>query len=495
MKTMRIAALFISFTLIGPLSGCSRVLDAIDQATGAIDKSVSVIRQESGAWRNELPQLTDALTQAAKEAQAQGTADAESVIANATNSLRSLTEDTIKLSGLTVEQLTAKFGAEVRCNLDFAQTRVAASLVQLSEALKFWKKNKKLPPPVPHSTCSVTPDRVELSAATQNGTWTMTSPTDKIVGIYGYDFNSGALPSVELRNANDEKVRDSGISVAYVTRYQINLNFGSESFGQLAAGFKYVLQWPDKPEPTAVSVILIKASKLKITAVDLQAQNPRARADLVAPVVEVTNEGGQPSGNFTMIWTPGPDMPVRSQPVSSIGAGDKRQVRMPAFTYQRAGRFEISVNAGNQDSWRGWLNVTPYANTPGEVTTNFSGEWPNGGGERGQTKAFPELPKAVQLGKDCEVDTSRGGGSFEVEDIDKKDVKYTVSFPAGYNFDFRENTFWRSIHSLHAQFDPTPSPRAEGQVTLKGLGGHGVFGSRGPERFNVAFTVYTLCPS
>lgn len=168
---------------------------------------------------------------------------------------------------------------------------------------------------------------------------------------------------------------------------------------------------------------------------------------------------------------------------------------LPAYTYPRAGRFSVSINAGGLDSWNGELNVTPYANTPVENFIYLSGEWPGGGGDRGQTKPFPNSPVQVQLGKDCELDTSRGGGSFEVEDIDRPHVKYTISFPAGYNFDFREGTFWRSIHSLHASFDPTgSSPRAEAQVTLKGLGGHGIFASRGPERFNARFTVFTLCP-
>ncbi|MDF2049531.1 hypothetical protein [Arthrobacter sp. Cr_A7] len=499
MKKIRFAAITASLCMLPTLlTGCifDPVKDAVDVATAEIEESITAVERESGAWRNELPQLTEALTSAAQDALAQGKADVEQVLTGTTNSVRSLAEDTIKLSGLTAEQLVASFGAEVRCNLDFARTRVSATLRQLSDSLKFWKENdKKLPPPPAHSVCQLTPSSVEASASGE-GQWAMTFPANRIIGIYGYDFTSTALPGVELRNASDVMVRESRVSVAYVTRYQINLDFSGETFEQIAEGYKFVLRWPDNPEPNALSITLIRPSDIKITAVNFPNNNPRARVDVVAPTVEITNMGGQPSGDLVVTWKPGPEDPIRSQQITPVRAGEKRLVAMPTYTYPHAGRFAFTVNAGGLNSWNGELNVTPYANLPSEAFIDLSGEWPGGGGDRGKTMAFPRPAAQVQLEKDCELDTSRGGGSFEVEDIDHPERKYTISFPAGYNFDFREGTFWRSLQSVYASFDPTGStPHAEAQVTLKGLGGHGIFASRGPERFNARFTVFTLCPS
>lgn len=105
MKRVRLVGVVLSFCLCSALlSGCNPldpVVDAIDQAISTVDRSVTVVQRESGAWRNELPQLTEGLNSAAQKAQAQGTADAEKVITSATNSVRSLAEDTIKISGLT----------------------------------------------------------------------------------------------------------------------------------------------------------------------------------------------------------------------------------------------------------------------------------------------------------------------------------------------------------------------------------------------------------
>ena len=139
---------------------------------------------------------------------------------------------------------------------------MSSSLVDLGDALKFWKKHKQLPPAPPHSVCQVTPDSVELRQG-KPGAWTMMLPPDKIVGVYGYDFRGDALPSVELVDASGKGLRDTDVSVSYVTRYQLNLDFGADSLSQVAPGSRFVLRWPDQPEPNSLAVTLIRPSRLK----------------------------------------------------------------------------------------------------------------------------------------------------------------------------------------------------------------------------------------
>jgi hypothetical protein len=122
-------------------------------------------------------------------------------------------------------------------------------------------------------------------------------------------------------------------------------------------------------------------------------------------------------------------------------------------------------------------------------TISHSGRWQDSGGEPGQTKDFTTDVLTLQQG--CELDESRGGGSFEVEDIDDPSIKYPVTIPPGFNVQFLAGTFWRSIHSISGGI---AGNKATITITLKGLGGHGMFGSRGAERFNARITVYYRCP-
>jgi hypothetical protein len=323
----------------------------------------------------------------------------------------------------------------------------------------------------------------------------MNQPADKVVGVYGYDFLGDAAPAVELQDRLGNKLRDTKVSVAYVTRYQFNLDFGSEDFSRVVPGARYVLRWPDRPEPNAVAVTLIEPGRLKILGVAIP-PTARARADNVRPVIEVANQGGSDTGRFSILWNPGPNEAVQSLSVDGLGAGERRKFTFPGLTYKTAGvrQTDFVVGSGS-DSWPATINVTPYANLPGpDLNIPIHGEWPHGGGERGETKEFTFSP--VQLGPDCEIDTSRGGGSFTVSDIDNDTVTYLIAWPPGYTFDFSGDgtTFWRSFQAISVTYDPQ-SRRATPTITLKGLGGHGwPFPTRGPERFNGSFIVYSLCP-
>jgi hypothetical protein len=490
--TVLLATIGLAFALA--VSGCGTT-DAINDAVKQIQNTQTVVQQESAAWRNELPQLQSNLNSLVERQQAKGTADVRQILVDTSNDVGSLAQDTIKVAGLTSEQFVARFGTEARCNVDFTRSRVSSSLSGLVSRLKFWQKHgHTLPAPPPHGVCQVTPDTVELRSTGLNEGWSMSQPKDKIVGVYGYDFRREAVPAVELEDSNGTKRRDAKVSVSYVTRYQINLNFGTEDFKQIAPGDRYVLRWPDQPEPNAVSVTLIKPARLQIVSVVVQPPTARARVDLVRPAVEVANQGGSDTGPFFINWTPGPSEPLQQQRVDNLGAGERQKITFAGYMYKTDGTFQSDMVAGSgSDSWHGAIVVTPYATVPHVQNEPIRGEWPHGGGNPGDTKNdFGLIP--IALGPDCEIDTSRGSGSFQVSDINNDNIKYTIAWPAGYDFGFGGNTFWRSLSSVSANYDSGQN-RVTPVVTLKGLGGHGgLFPQRGPERFDGTFTVYSRCP-
>lgn len=335
---------------------------------------------------------------------------------------------------------------------------------------------------------------MELRNNGQNEGWSMILPPDKVVGVYGYDFRSDTLPAVELQGRDGNKLRDSKVSVSYVTRYQLNLNFDTEDFSQIARGARYVLRWPDQPEPNAISVMLIIPAQLKILGVQIP-PTARARADLVQPVVDLVNEGDSAMTNFEIVWTAGPNENAPPTPVDYFGPGH-RPVPLKPYHYTTAGLFDINIVAGGSATWIGRINVTPYANTPHEQHVHIEGAWP-GGGEIRETKDFPQTP--VRLGPDCVVDTSRGGGSFPQTHVDDNSYEFTISYDPGYAFTFDEKdraTIWRSFVSFDMNYDHYDPQRSTVTLTVKlrGVGGHGPFGN-GPERFKGDFTVYSMCPS
>ncbi|GIE46973.1 hypothetical protein Ani05nite_05070 [Amorphoplanes nipponensis] len=482
----------VAALLLASLTACPAVdqaADALDNAVSLIQSTQKTIQQESSAWRNELPQLQSDLAAQAAKLEGQGNADAQQLVTDTANQVRSLAQDTIALAGLTAEQLVAKFGAEIRCNVDFVRSRVEATLGELVSRIKFWQQKKTYRPP-PQRVCQITPDSAELHSTGQSGGWSMTQPPDKIVGVYGYDFRADALPTVELRNSAGVTKRASAVAVAFVTRYQINLNFGPESFDTLATGDQYVAVWPDRTV-NAITLALIVPASLHIVSVEMPA-TVRAVADSVRPVVTVLNDGGSDSHAFQITWSPGPNDPLKTVPVTNLGAGEKQRYVLPAYTYPNAGSRPTDIQVGSSDSRHSVIDVTPYANVPHQQDEPIRGQWPGSGGEPGYTKSDWGLD-AITLGNGCEIDTSRGGGSFTVQDIDKPGIEYLISYPAGYAFNFGDNTIWRSFSALAANYDQQ-ARLATPVVTLKGLGSHGIFGSRGPERFNGTFTVYSMCP-
>lgn len=481
------------------LSGCDGISgiiknplnDPIENAIAAINRSVDKVQGESEAWRNELPQLTDQLQKIGNSLEGQANADVKIILADTTNDVRGLMNDTLKAANLYGNNMIAYFGVEARCTTDFFRTRAAESLKQLANALAFWKKNKTLPPPPPHSVCNLNPNALELHQIETTGTWAIGMPPNKIVSVYGYNFRSIALPRLEIQNSNGQRLRDANLTAAYVTQYQIDLNFSGEDFHQIADGSRVVLQWPDQPDPNTISMVLIKPAKLVINSVRFNTLSPIARESFVYPTVEIKNTGGSDSGRFVIEWNPEPNAPIKSLSVQNVKPGDQQTITLPGYTYPQDGTFatNISLSTGS-NNYSSQITVTPYARIPHQGSIGISGRWPKDGGNPGQYKSWDF---STTIGTNCVLDTSRGGGSFEIEHVDNSSIKYSITWPVGYDFSFGGDTIWRSFYTLSGHID-SQTQQVTARVTLKGLGGHDWPAVRGAERFNGTFTVYSKCP-
>lgn len=463
---------------------------AIEQARDAINESVTAIERESSAWRNELPELTGSLAGIAESAEARATADLTQLLIETSNQTRSLTEDTIKIATISGEEWTAKFGTELRCNSDFIGTRVAATLKELEQRLAFWDENGELPPPAPHSVCQVTPDTVELHPTGTGDSWSMAIPADRIVGIYGYDFRPEALPVVHLGTANGVLQREAEVVAAYVTRYQLNLDFSSERFSGVAPGSRFVLVWPDKPEPNTISTSLVQPPRLEILDVRVVPESPRARADVVSVNVTVSNQGGS-LANQSLQWVPAPGLPVQSVVLGELQPGQQTSKELPGFSFPVDGTFPSEVRVANGDDVFRWnITVAPYASVPSEQSIPTFYRWPDPGGEPGESRT---QTYRIKLGPDCVLDRTRGTDGFSVEDVLRPGSNYEVRWPNGFRFDFHGDVIWTSLQGVEVEYDAA-SNTAIGRITVRGLGGHGFFGVRGPERYQGTFTAFSKCP-
>ena len=145
-----------------------------------------------------------------------------------------------------------------------------------------------------------------------------------------------------------------------------------------------------------------------------------------------------------------------------------RDVQIPAFETERR------------------VPLPPPVKVPKETTITISGRWEGGGKKRD----FKQFTHSIALPAGSQIDQSRGGGGFHVDSLDELPA-LDVAWGQGYGFGFGPGTFWRSFQSVNAYYD-AGSNSVIAQITLRGLGGHGVFASRGDERYVGSFTVYFL---
>ncbi|MFC7532427.1 hypothetical protein [Actinoplanes sp. GCM10030250] len=341
------AVLVVLLLAAAGLGGCG-VSDDIDKAINEIDKTRSTVESISSSWRDELPKLAAEL----KGLENQVAADAKTVVSDATNQVQDVANQAIQLSDAKAQDLVAQAGVEFRCNAGFVKSGVVSQLQHLVDDLKFWKKTKSHLNAKPiHSVCWINP--TVLSLYPNGDGWLIDSSnmSDKnVVRLFGYNFRPDALPVLELQNAAGQNIRNANLKSAYVTRYQVNLDFSSEDFKGAQAGSRLVFRWPDQEDPNTVNLILNRPAALRIAGPTFTPPAPTATKDSVILKVAVKNEGGTRSGTFQVYWKPDPiDPRILSVTRAPLNPGESADVSFPGFVYTRGGTISSTVSLSNGD--------------------------------------------------------------------------------------------------------------------------------------------------
>ncbi|MEH1056840.1 hypothetical protein V6U89_16735 [Micromonospora sp. CPCC 206171] len=145
-------------------------------------------------------------------------------------------------------------------------------------------------------------------------------------------------------------MRNANLKAAYVTRYQINLDFSREDFKDVEPGSRLVFRWPDQDDPNTINLILNRPSALRIAAPVFAPSAPTANKDAVSLKVTVRNEGGTRSGNFVVNWKPDPTDPrILSVTRGPLNPDQSTVVPFPGFVYTRGGMISSTVSLSNGD--------------------------------------------------------------------------------------------------------------------------------------------------
>lgn len=343
--TLGFTLLFLSLWL----GGCIDLNGPVDKMINEIDKTRQTIQGESSGWRDELPKLVNDLN--GIESQASG--DVKGIVADTTNQVQDLATQTIQFSDAKAKDLIAQAGAEARCNADFIKSGAIAQLQYLVEDLKFWKNNKTHLSKKPiHAVCAINPSTLSLYPSGNNWLIDPSNLGEKnIVHVFGYNFWSDALPSLELQDGAGQTMRQVRLTAAYVTHYQINLDFSGETFPDVKLGARVVFLWPDQPDPNTINLTLNALSKLKIAYHAWRPGTPSMLKDPVVLQVTITNQGGSRSGNFVVTWKPDPNDPnvLNISPPKPLEAGVSVDLYFPGYVYKRAGSITSVVSLSTGD--------------------------------------------------------------------------------------------------------------------------------------------------
>ena len=360
-KCKRAAPVIVGlFILLSPSLACSGVGNVInvndvinvDDIINEIDDTRRAIEAESGAWRNELSQLQNTL----KDMESRVSADAKALVADTANQVQDLSTNAINLTNAKAEDLVAQAGVEFRCNADFVKRGVLEQLQFIIDDLKFWQDNgSHLAQKPNHAVCWINPSAVSLYPSGNNWLVDSGNMSEKgIVYVYGYNFRADALPTLELQNAEGQALRKINVTPAYVTHYQINLDFANETFPDVTAGGRVVFRWPDVPDdPNTINLTLRPAGKLQLSNPVFSPPSPVAQKDAVTLKVTVTNTGGLPVQAFTIKWQPDPAderyLSVNSPHALQPGQSQIFQLD-GSYVYQRDGDIEgtISLSTGDE---------------------------------------------------------------------------------------------------------------------------------------------------
>jgi hypothetical protein len=349
-KRFQTLCCFLAFLLL-VMNGCN-LKDEVDKVIDQIQQTQAAITAQSDAWRAALPKLIDQLSQL----ESQASADAKTVIGDTRNQVQDLMNDTIKFANINAQEIVAKTGAEFRCDATFTMNGISARLQYLIDDLKFWKRNKHHSDNKPvHTICQILGENLPLypQAGGAFGIDSSKLVSLNIVELFGYNFSQNALPHLDLVAANGTVIRGVNVTPAYVTQYQLALDFSTETFAGAGPASRIILRWPDQPEPNTINLILEVPSKLKIVSPVFTPTSPIATKDQVSLSVTVTNTGGVPSGAFTVTWTPQGEegnAAVKSVNQLPLKAGESRSITFPAtYVYQTEGTKTNVVALSNGD--------------------------------------------------------------------------------------------------------------------------------------------------
>ncbi len=230
-----VASLIFCFLLSGCVSVDQQTLDTLNRAIDALNA-------QPLAWKEV---LNDSIKQ-----------------------LGATGKDVAREVDTLLKDAAAFVGAEARCEVDFFRTRLKEALEYIRDKFKHDKFNGPMPPPPAGWVCHFNPDHLELEA-TGPGLWRAKDP---LVNVTGFNFTYAGLPTIELRDNNNQVVRSSTVNPAYQTAYQIQLNVQPEDFQGIQPGGRLVLKWQDYSDPNALSVVLPPPPSQAITLIS----NPSA---------------------------------------------------------------------------------------------------------------------------------------------------------------------------------------------------------------------------
>ena len=340
--------------------GCDQIVNlgknSINDVITTTQDSLDKITQESSGWRTELQNLSNELT----NMEGKISSDAKVILTDTISQVQDMVTQTIQMTDAKIHDIISQAGVEFRCNADFIRQGAIDQLKAIIEDLKFWKDHGQHQNVRPnHAVCWINPSTLMLQA---NGYVNPNNmPDPYIMHVFGYNFWSDKLPSLELRDAAGNKVRNVNVTPAYVTHYQLNLNFSSEIFLNLGPDMKVVFNWPDKPDPNSISLVSIPPAHLTIQSITFNPGTPRAKLDLAFPRVVIVNDGGTTASPFTVNWLPAPNASLQSVSVTSLGVQSSTTVVFPGYSYPLCGNFQtnISISTGS-DSRNVSISVAPY---------------------------------------------------------------------------------------------------------------------------------------
>lgn len=146
----------------------------------------------------------------------------------------------------------AATGVETRCTVDFVGKRAVKVLQDLK--VKLNGGNVVAPP---GWVCSFNPSEVEINCDHNGKNCTS---NQGIINVFGFNFKSDKLPTIELRDSAGNTVSTTNIKLSFQTAYKIDLNMQAENFNGFQPDYYYRLKWDDGAEPNSVPIKINKSA-------------------------------------------------------------------------------------------------------------------------------------------------------------------------------------------------------------------------------------------